>query len=209
MTAAIVLAAGHADRMGSNKLVLPLGSGTAVGRVVATALASCDRVFVVIGLQDQGTRAAVEQAVQVADAEGRVEVVEASYDPGMFTSVQAGLRRVTGVDTVLIFPGDIPLIMPETAIAVRDTVLEGWADIAVPSSGGRRGHPIAVSARHIPELLAMSEHATLRQFMTGHVSTTRIVPVGDRGMLLDMDTPEEYNRVLKRLKSAETSAKEV
>jgi molybdenum cofactor cytidylyltransferase len=210
MTAAIVLAAGQAERMGSNKLTLPLGSGTVVGRVVATALAACDRIIVVIGLQGQGTKTTVEQTARSLDAEGRLEVVEGvPYDPGMFISIQAGLRRVTGADVVLIFPGDIPLIMSETAIAVRDAVLEGRADIAVPSFGKRRGHPVAISARHIPELLALSEHSTLRQFINMHASTTKQVAVEDRGILLDMDTPDEYDRVLECLRSAETSTKEV
>ena len=210
MTAAVVLAAGHADRMGSNKLTLPLGSGTVVGRVVATAFAACDRVIVVIGLHDQGTRTAVEQTARSLGAEGRVDVVEGvPYDPGMFISVQAGLRRVTGADVVLIFPGDIPLILSETAIAVREAVSTGRTDVAVPSCGGRRGHPVAISARCVPELLAMSECSTLRQFMMVHASTTKLIPVDDRGMLLDIDTPVEYDRVLEYLRSAETSTKEV
>jgi CTP:molybdopterin cytidylyltransferase MocA len=210
MTAAVVLAAGHADRMGSNKLTLPLGPGTVVGRVVATALAACDRVIVVIGLHDQVTRTAVEQTARALGAEGRVEVAEGvPYDPGMFISVQAGLRRIAGADVVLIFPGDIPLILPETAIAVKDAVLAGQADVAVPSCGSRRGHPAAISARCVPELLAMSERSTLRQFMAVHASTTKLVPVDDRGMLLDMDTPDEYNRVLECLRSAGASTKEV
>jgi len=210
MTAAVILAAGHADRMGSNKLTLPLGPGTVVGHVVATALAACDRVIVVMGLHDQGTRVAVEQTARALGAEGRVDVIEGvPYDPGMFISVQAGLRRVVGADVVLIFPGDTPLILPETAIAVRDAVSEGQADVAVPSCGGRRGHPVAVSTRCVPELLAMSERSTLREFMTAHASTTKLVPVDDRGMLLDMDTPDEYDRVLECLKSAGTSTKEV
>jgi CTP:molybdopterin cytidylyltransferase MocA len=50
MTAAVVLAAGHADRMGSNKLVLPLGPGSVVGRVIAVACAAADKVIVVIRL---------------------------------------------------------------------------------------------------------------------------------------------------------------
>jgi CTP:molybdopterin cytidylyltransferase MocA len=210
MTAAVVLAAGHADRMGSNKLTLPLGSGTVVGGVVATALAACDSVIVVIGQHDQGTSTAVEQTARALGAEGRVEVVEGvPYDPGMFMSVQAGLRRVMGADVVLIFPGDIPLILPETAIAVRDAISAGQADVAVPSCGGRRGHPVAISGRCVPELLAMSERSTLRQFMTVHATTTKLVPVDDRGMLLDMDTPDEYDRVLECLRSAGPSTKEV
>jgi molybdenum cofactor cytidylyltransferase len=127
----------------------------------------------------------------------------------MFISVQAGLRRVTGADVVLIFPGDIPLILSETAIAVREAVSTGRADVAVPSCGGRRGHPVAISARCVPELLAMSECSTLRQFMMVHASTTKLIPVDDRGMLLDIDTPVEYDRVLEYLRSAETSTKEV
>lgn len=210
MTAAVVLAAGHAGRMGSNKLTLPLGPGTVVGRVVATALAACDRVIVVIGLHDQGTRTAVEEAAIVLGAEGRLDVVEGvPYDPGMFISVQAGLRRVMGADVVLIFPGDIPLILLETAIAVRDAVSTDLADVAVPSCGGRQGHPVAISTRCVPELLAMSERSTLRQFMTLHASTTKLVPVDDRGMLLDIDTPDEYDRVLECLKPVGTSTKEV
>jgi CTP:molybdopterin cytidylyltransferase MocA len=196
--------------MGSNKLTLPLGPGTVVGRVIATALAACDSVIVVIALRDQGTRTAVEQTARTLGAEGRVEVAEGvPYDPGMFISVQAGLRRVTGADVVLIFPGDIPLILPETAIAVRDTVSGGQADVAVPSCGGRRGHPVAVSARCVPELLAMSERSTLRQFMTEHAFTTKLVPVDDRGMLLDMDTPDDYDRVLECFRSARASTREV
>ena len=210
MTAAVVLAAGHADRMCSNKLTLPLGSGTVVGRVAATALVACDRMIVVIGLQGQGIKTTVEQTARSLDAEGRLEVVEGvPYDPGMFISVQAGLRRVTGASVVLIFPGDIPLVLLETAIAVRDAVSGGQVDVAVPSCGGRRGHPVAISGRCIPELLAMSERSTLRQFMTLHASTTKLVPVDDHGMLLDMDTPEEYDRVLECLKSSGMLTREV
>ena len=210
MTVAVILAAGHADRMGSNKLTLPLGLGTVVGHVVATALAACDRVIVVMGLHDQGTRVAVEQTARALGAEGRVDVIKGvPYDPGMFISVQAGLRRVTDADVVLIFPGDIPLILPETAIAVKDAISAGEVDVAVPSCGGRRGHPVAIGARCVPELLAMPECSTLRQFMTVHATTTKLVPVDDRGMLLDMDTPDEYDRVLEGLKSAGTSTKEV
>jgi CTP:molybdopterin cytidylyltransferase MocA len=210
MTAAIVLAAGHADRMGSNKLVLPLGAGTVIGRVVLTALAACDRVVVVIGLHDQETRTAAEQAAHSAGAEQRVKVVEAvTYDPGMFISIQEGLRHTKDADAVLIFPGDIPLVLPDTARAVRDAALRSKVGVAVPACGGRRGHPVAIDARHIAELLSMSEHATLREFMAGLSSPAEVVAVEDTGMLLDMDTPEEYETVRRRFDSAALSAREV
>jgi molybdenum cofactor cytidylyltransferase len=210
MTAAVILAAGHADRMGSNKLVLPLGPGTVVGRVLATALASCDKVVVVIGLHDRGTRTAVEQAAAFLGAVDRVEVAEGvPYDPGMFISVQAGLRRAGAADAVLIFPGDLPLISPATAIAVREAVLGGSSAVAVPSCAGRKGHPVAFAARCIPELLAMSERSTLRQYMEVHASDVTFVPVDDPGMLLDMDTSDAYDRVVEYLKSSSTQSKGV
>jgi CTP:molybdopterin cytidylyltransferase MocA len=210
MTAAVILAAGHADRMGSNKLVLPLGAGTVVGKVLATAIASCDRVVVVIGLHDQGTRTAVEQAAVALGAVDRVEVAEGvPYDPGMFISVQAGLRRVRAADAVLIFPGDIPLVSASTAAVVRDAVLGGISAIAVPSCDNHKGHPVAFAARCIPELLAMSEHSTLRQYMEAHASTVTLVAVDDQGMLLDMDTSDAYNHIVEYLKSSSKQGKGV
>ena len=200
MTAAVVLAAGHADRMGSNKLVLPLGPGSVIGWVLEVAAGSADAVYVVIGLHDQVTRTAVEQAARGLGASDKVKVVEGvPYDPGMFISVQAGLRRCVGADVVLVFPGDIPLVSPATAVAVRDAVLRGVADAAVPVHQGRRGHPIAVSGRCIPELLGMSERANLRQFLEAHTAKTLLVPVDDAGMLLDMDTPEDSARVRREV----------
>ena len=199
MTAAVVLAAGHADRMGSNKLVLPLGPGSVIGNVLEAACGSADAVYVVIGLHDQVTRTAVEEAARTLGAVDKVEVVEGvPYDPGMFISVQSGLRRCVGADVVLIFPGDIPLVSSPTAVAVRDAVLGGGADAAVPAHQGRRGHPLAVAGRCIPELLAMSTHANLRQFLEAHAAGTTLVPVNDAGMLQDMDTPEDYARIQQR-----------
>ncbi len=210
MTAAVILAAGHADRMGSNKLVLPLGPGTVVGKVLATALASCDRAFVVIGLHDQGTRTTVEQTAVSLGASDRVEVIAGvPYDPGMFISVQAGLRRVGTVDAVLIFPGDIPLMSPATAMMVRDAVLRGGAAVAVPVYDGHRGHPVAFGACAIHELLAMSEHSTLRHYMEAHAAEVTLVPVDDRNMLLDMDTPDDYDHVVERLESGSAQSKGV
>ncbi|HWQ22100.1 MAG TPA: NTP transferase domain-containing protein, partial [Clostridia bacterium] len=88
MTAAVVLAAGHSDRMGSNKLALPMGSGTVVGRVVEIALAACDSVIVVIALHDQATRTAVERTAAALGTQERVQVTEGvPYDPGMFISI--------------------------------------------------------------------------------------------------------------------------
>jgi molybdenum cofactor cytidylyltransferase len=208
MTAAVILAAGRAGRMGSNKLVLPLGPGTVVGRVLATALASCDKVVVVIGLHDRGTRAAVEQSAVSLEAADRVEVAEGvPYDPGMFISVQAGLRHVGAADAVLIFPGDIPLISLATAIAVRDAALGSSSAVAVPLCAGRKGHPVVFAAHCIPELLAMSERSTLRQYMEAHISDVILVPVDDPGMLLDMDTSDAYDHIVEYLKSSSTQGK--
>jgi molybdenum cofactor cytidylyltransferase len=170
MTTAVILAAGHADRMGANKLVLPIGTSSVVGRVVEVALDTCDKAVVVIGLHDTVTRTAVERAVREHGAGDRVQIVQGvPYDPGMFISVQAGLRSAGDSDVVLIFPGDIP-----------------------------HGHPIGISSRYLKELEQMSPHATLRQFLQAHGGDVALVPVDDVGMLMDMDTPADYDAVLDR-----------
>jgi len=55
----------------------------------------------------------------------------------------------------------------------------------------------------------MSAHSTLRHYMEAHAAEVILVPVDDREMLLDMDTPDDYDRVVEHLESRSAQSKEV
>ncbi len=191
MTTAVVLAAGKAERMGEPKLLMPLAGKAALTWVLSAALGACDQAVVVVG----GWRIQMETFLAGLPQKERIHAVyNPHYEQGMFTSVKAGAGAEAESSALLIFPGDVPLIHRSTAMAVLESVTGGGAWIGIPETGGRRGHPVALAGRLIQELLKEPDDGTLRLFLDRYSARTALVPVQDRDMLMDMDTPEEYER---------------
>jgi molybdenum cofactor cytidylyltransferase len=69
----------------------------------------------------------------------------------------------------------------------------GGAAIIVPSFRGRRGHPVLLAGRLLPELRAVREETLgLRAVRGAHASELLELPVDDPLVLLDLNTPAEY-----------------
>jgi molybdenum cofactor cytidylyltransferase len=195
MVPAVILAAGYSSRMGRDKALLPLpGGGCFVTRLVATFLAAgCDDVTVVAGAT------ARQIAAAVADARLPVRVV-VNPDParGQLSSLHVALAALPMPPplALLVAPVDLPLIAVET---VR-TIVEAWsrsrAPIVRPALGPRHGHPVLFDARVFPELRAAPLSAGARVVVRAHADAAQDVDVADPGAYDDIDTPEDYLRVL-------------
>jgi CTP:molybdopterin cytidylyltransferase MocA len=124
----------------------------------------------------------------------------------MLSSVQTGLREIRPyVDAVFLTLADQPLIRPETYRRLRNAWTMSMPLLAAPVFEGRRGHPIILSARAIPEVLALPWDDTLRSFTSAHASERLNVTVDDPGATLDMDTPAEYISAAERARTSNNS----
>lgn len=86
----LILAAGYSSRMGAFKPLLPIGDVTALERISATLKgAGVHRIIGVTGYQR-------ELLAPVLEAEGIEEAYNPDFDKGMFTSIQAGIRKALG-----------------------------------------------------------------------------------------------------------------
>lgn len=191
LIAAVVLAAGRGRRAGGPKALLRIGDATFVDRAVSVMAApGVDRVVVVLGHEADRVRA---ESSLPADA---VIVVNEAYDDGMLGSVVAGLDAAATVnaDAVLLHPVDHPLVAPATVERVADAVRAG-ALIAVPSFGGRRGHPGGFARGAWPALRAAPPTEGARFVLASHPDWIRHVE-GDRGCVAGIDTPEDYRRLI-------------
>jgi len=192
--AAVVLAAGEASRMGRSKLDLRAGGRSILARLVGMLLeAGASHVVVVTG----GHRAAVEAALKGLP----VEFVHnpAFREAGMLGSLQAGLRALRGgaAEAALIAPGDYPSVRAETVRALIAAWAEAPESIVVPSYSMRRGHPILVPAADWPAILALRPGETLRDHLRREAARVRHVVVDDPGVRFDVDTPEDYRRLIE------------
>lgn len=189
MICAIVLAAGRSRRMGTQKLLLPIGGKPMIARIVDELLASSvGKVFVVTGVD--GDR--IQQALA-----GRPVSWIANPDlaSDMLDSIRCGLRAAPDdCRAMLIVLGDQPNL---SAALVNDLIgafTRGPAEVVVPVFDGHRGHPVLIAARHRNELLTRRDREGLLGFLNSHLDKTSCVAVAAAAALADLDTPEEYRR---------------
>ena len=187
-TAALITAAGMSSRMGDFKPMLNIGSISIAQRVIATfQQAGIDRIVMVTGFQ----AAALERHLA---GNGIVFLRNENYQTTqMFESVCIGLRYLQDkCDRVLFTPVDIPLF---TSATVKALMASG-AELASPVCDGVAGHPTLISSSLFEAILSDSGEGGLRGALDRCGARLEQVPVMDKGILHDADTPEDYEALL-------------
>lgn len=117
----------------------------------------------------------------------------------MLSSVICGMNALPGdTGTVLVFLGDQPGISP----GVTDTILEAHHasphGIVIPVTNRRRGHPLLVDFKYKGAIGKLDPEKGLRDLMHQFPEDVLEVEMDTPGILLDIDTPEEYS-IAKKL----------
>lgn len=191
MTTAVVLAAGASSRMGEPKALLRTRDGRRYVEAIADSARAggCDAVVVVLGPPHGERIRAALHGVTVAWNE--------RPERGMLSSVQAGLGAIGAIGAsggnagdALIWPVDIPFVEPAT---VRALVMHGGT-MVVPVHNGRGGHPLRVARAHFAEIDGLDPARGLKALLEAHAAEVVRLPVADPGVLVDVDTPDDYAR---------------
>src|SRR5262245_537007 len=194
---AVILAAGKSTRMGRLKAVLPIDAkDTFLSRIVRTFQdAGVEDVVVVVGHE----AATVGESLESRGLYPRI-VVNVAYETGQLSSVLAGLNAVDrpGVTAMLLSLVDVPFVSPSTVRAVLRRHRENHAPIVRPVRGELHGHPVLIARTLFDALRSSDPAAGAKPVVRGHVSAAGDVPVDDDGAYCDIDTPDEYERALKR-----------
>jgi len=116
----------------------------------------------------------------------------------MLSSIQRGMAAAPPQTSwFLIALADQPQLRP----AVVETLLraaESGPGAYVPVYDGRRGHPILIHASLRAAIAGLDAEGGLRRLWAERPEIVRHVPVESDSVLHDMDTPEEYARLLTR-----------
>jgi len=193
---AIVLAAGRSSRMGRPKATLPLDGGdTFLTRIVRTFLdAGVDDVVIVVGHDAE----AIVLNFSEAGLPARF-VVNRQYDRGQLSSLVAGLGLVDrpGVAGVLVTLVDVPLVSAATVRAVIECYRRTQAPVVRPTSGARHGHPLLIARSLFDSLRAADPSAGAKPIVRAHASPAGDLEIADEGSFTDIDTEEEYRKLIE------------
>ncbi|MGI6225425.1 MAG: DVU_1551 family NTP transferase, partial [Peptococcales bacterium] len=142
-----------------------------------------------------------EDLLPVLSSLGVTPVLNDNYDQGMFSSVVCGLNTFTGdVDGFFLLPGDMPLVKKTTFKKLINKYQETNYSVIYPCFQGKRGHPPLITRRCFKAILAQGMDGNLRNILQKFNHEAYELAVIDQGILLDMDTPGDYQRVVELAK---------
>lgn len=196
MSVAIIPAAGASRRMGRPKLLLPVGGRPMVAGVVeALREGGAGGIVLVTAPGDEALRA-------WAAGSGVATAVNPDPERGMLSTIREGIAALGGSavlagrgEILLVSPADLPNLQAGTVAALLRGMTEAGAPIAVPVHHGKRGHPLAIAPRLIPEIDTLDPDVGLKQLRDRHAAELLELEVEDAGAVRDVDTPEDYARV--------------
>jgi molybdenum cofactor cytidylyltransferase len=198
MTFALIPAGGRSARMGRPKLGLPLRGRTVLECVVAALRAGgAGRVLVVVAPH-------AAELCPLAEAAGAHVHLLPHETPDMRATIEHGLTWVEehwhpdASDPWLLVPADHPTLEPEVVRSLlREYERRGEASILVPVHGGKRGHPVVLAWEHIAGIRRHPAGEGLNTYLRRHAAATREIAAGSPEILRDLDTPEDYERLLR------------
>jgi molybdenum cofactor cytidylyltransferase len=198
MIAAIVLAAGSSQRMGRPKALLRLRGATFLETVVvACEAAGLNRRVVVLGPD-------ADKILPNIDLHGSHVVRNTQPSTGPIGSIRLALETIVNhpVDGVLVWHVDRPHIALATVNQLLDRFRDSDAAIVLPEFEGKRGHPVLFRRTVFSELVEAPDGKGARGVVRADPSRVSVVPVPDPAVLEDIDTPEAYRDVLRRIEAA-------
>ncbi len=184
---AILLAAGESVRMGSPKPLLDWGGQTLIEyQVTQLEQSGVGDVVVVLGHAAEDLRPVIQPL-------GVRIVVNERYAEGRASSLRCGASAIAGrAATIIVASVD----QPRPAALIR-RLLADYAGsgkcMAVPVHAGRRGHPVVADGELLGELRQVSDESQgLRALLARHADDILEVPFESPLVLLDINTPEQY-----------------
>lgn len=189
--AGVVLAAGRSSRMGRAKALLPVGEQTFLESAVRTLReGGCDPVVAVLPPNGDAGR-----MVALVESAGGTPTVNPDPEAEQVDSLRRGLERLgEGPAAAIVLPVDFPLAGPGVVRRLIEAFRGRGAPIVRPIHHARPGHPVLFARDLWSELSDPGLEEGARDVVHRHHAEIEDVVVDDRGVTVDVDTPEDFAR---------------
>ncbi|MDX9917227.1 MAG: nucleotidyltransferase family protein [Gudongella sp.] len=179
----IILASGFSERMGCNKLLLPVGNCVVIESVIEAAIkASLNKIFLVYR----------EPEIKKSGDKYGLETIENKQAHlGQAESVKLGVAA-SKADGYLFIAGDQPFITPEFLDSMISRFNNSGKGVIVPVFNGKIEMPILFSKKYKDQLLLAEGDRGGFDIIENNPSDVEYFIVDDRKLIADVDTLEEY-----------------
>lgn len=184
-----MLAAGYSRRFGADKRRATMADGRSL--LAASLTLPCSM------LEEVWLVLRPDEAPAGLDLPTDVRVVQnPASAQGMGHSLAAGAERLlaeSNTDAVAIFLADMPSIQRDSleALIAHSSV----NNIVLPSYQGKRGHPVLFGRDFWPQLATLSGDTGAKAMLQRNAEAVHIVELDDPGVLQDVDTQDDWQRL--------------
>jgi molybdenum cofactor cytidylyltransferase len=200
---AVVLAAGTSSRMrGQHKLLMPLGGKPVIRQTVERLWAAGPQeVVVVTGHQ------ALEISAALADMPIKIQL-NPRYEEGQMTSAAVGVGALQmATDAVMMCLGDMVLLGSSDYAELAKVYLDQTdRSIVIPYFQGQRGNPILFASSYVHEVAIGERHIGCKKLANEYPDDVYRYEAAHDRFTTDLDTPEDYTRLLQRFRASEAPA---
>ena len=189
--AGIVLAAGESTRYGKAKQLLDWKGEPFVRAVAKTALrGGLSPVLIVTGAHAED----VESAVNDLDV---IVIRNEQWKTGQASSIRAAIEMVSHSSSTggaIFLLSDQPQLTTSILRALREKHADALDPVVAPMVMDRRANPVLFDRVTFPDLLTLEGDVGGRAIF--HKHRVEYLPWHDDRLLLDVDTPEMYQRLI-------------
>jgi molybdenum cofactor cytidylyltransferase len=181
---------------------MPFGQSTILEGTIDNLLNSAvSETIVVLGYRNEEIHQTISgKPVKIA--------INPDYQQGMSASIIAGLKQVDKrARAVLVALGDQPFVDSQTINSLVEAFIANNRGIIIPVYQGRRGNPVIFAIKYKGELLNLKGDIGGREIIKRHPDDVLEVAVNCNGVLIDIDTAENYTSIIK-LNPEKSSRKE-
>ena len=191
MISSVVLAANRAEKLGEEKLLLPLCEKPVLQWVIENALATALHEIVCV-VRDLKT---VRRNISLVDKR-LYWLTNNAADGGQSTSVIAGLWAIDPKsDGALFLVGDQPLIRSELIQSLVQRFENSAALIVAPRFQGETRNPVLIRRELFPELLQLMGDRGARTLTEKYRKQTAFIEWNDELSFVDIDVHEDYEKL--------------
>jgi len=191
MIAGILLAAGQSSRMGEPKALLPYDGITFLDSILnKLAEIHCDPIITILGTQ-------AEMICQRTSVNDYQCFLNPHPEFGMVYSLKLAIDRLPAeTEGFILTLVDHPLVKLQTYQTIIQLAMKNTDQIIIPEFDGQKGHPVYFGKKYFDFLLDAPQDEGARAIVQQFIKEVNFVKVEDEGIIADIDTPDEYARLV-------------